>query len=146
MVAGCVQLIGLAIGRQAQGAFGPESTGALPGSVTSSSTIGPLYGASPTLVTLMVKSQPPSGVQTGHVGALLDLDVGLALLVAGIRGRAGMTMSIVCVAAEADAFFRSGIGLDAGDDEMHDVARQGAGDRPVEHAAAERHDLRQPAR
>ena len=42
VVAGCVQLIGLTIGTQTQGALGPETTAALPGVVTSSSTIGPL--------------------------------------------------------------------------------------------------------
>ena len=145
VVAGCVQLIGLAIGRQAQGAFGPETTGALPGVVTSSSTIGPLYGASPTLVTRMVKSQGPSGVQRAIVRALLDLDVGLAAFRRAFEvGRDDDVDGLR--AAEADAFLRSGIGLDAGDDEMHDVAGQSAGDRPVEHAAADRHELRHAAR
>ena len=77
VVAGWVQLIGLAMGTQTQGAFGPETTAALPGSRHLVEHDRAVVGRVADIGDPDGEVAAAFGRAACHVGALLDLDVGL---------------------------------------------------------------------
>ena len=77
----------------------------------------------------------------GHVGALLDLDVGLALVIRTVEVLGDDEVHGLR-AADADALGRTRISFHADHDQMHDVSGRSAGDRPGQRSAAGGDDLR----